>query len=81
MPIIKEIVDCIFDENHMLDWDHTEIVEIQTFTKQILGKVPNFELLRPLRGFIKKCTKLVPLAEFVDGFDFVLERHNQNNNF
>ena len=27
---IKEIVDCIFDENHMLDWDHPEIVERQT---------------------------------------------------
>ena len=44
MTIIKEIVDCIFDENHMLDWDYTEIVELQTFAKQILGKVPNFEL-------------------------------------
>ena len=30
MIIIKEIVDCIFDENHMLDWDHPEIVERQT---------------------------------------------------
>ena len=30
MTIIKEIVDCIFDENHMLDWDHPEIVERQT---------------------------------------------------
>ena len=45
MTIIKEIVDFIFDENHMLDWDHTEIVELQLFAKQILGKVPNFELL------------------------------------
>ena len=53
MTIIKEIVDCIFDENHMLDWDHTEIVELKTFAKQILGKVPKFEL--------------VPLVEFVDG--------------
>ena len=53
MTIIKEIVDCIFDENHMLDWDHTEIVELKTFAKQILGKVPKSEL--------------VPLVEFVDG--------------
>ena len=48
MTFIKEIVDCIFDENHMLDWDHTESVQLQTFAKQILEKVPNFELLRPL---------------------------------
>ena len=26
MTIIKEIVGCIFAENHMLDWDHTDIV-------------------------------------------------------
>ena len=52
MTIIKEIVDCIFDENHMLDGDHTEIVEVETFAKQIFGKVPNFELLRPLRAFV-----------------------------
>ena len=76
MTIIKEIVDYMFDENHMLDWAHKEIVELQTFAKQILGKVPNFELLRPLRSFIKKCAKPVPLVEFVDGFDFTLERHN-----
>ena len=79
--IIKEIVGYTFDENHMFDWNHTEIVELQTFAKQILGIVPNFELLRPLRGFVKKCRKLLPLVEFLDGFDFVLERHNGNSNF
>ena len=64
----------------MLDWDHTESFELQTFAKQILRKVSNFELLRPLGGLIKKSTKLVPLVEFLDGFDFALERHNENNN-
>ena len=73
LTIIKEIVDCMFDENHMLDWAHEEIVELQTFTEQNLGKVPNFGLLRPLRSVIKKCTKSVPLVEFVDCFDFTLE--------
>ena len=65
----------------MLDWDHTEIVELNIFVKHILEKLPNFELLRPLLGFIKKYTKLVPLLKFVDGFDFVLKRHNEKNNF
>ena len=66
----------MFDQNHMLDGAHKEIFELQTFAKQILGKFPNFGLLRPLRSFIKKCTKSVPLVKFVDGFDFKLERHN-----
>ena len=81
MSIIKEIIHCMFDENILLDWAHKENVEVQTFAKQILGKIPNFELLRPLRSFIKKCTKSIPLVEFVDGFDFTLEMHNQENNF
>ena len=38
----------MFDQNHMLDGAHKEIFELQTFAKQILGKFPNFELLRPL---------------------------------
>ena len=76
MTIIKEIVYCIFDENHMLDWAHKEIVELQTFAKQIIRKLPNFELLQPLQSLIKKCTKSVPLVEFVDCFNFTLERHN-----
>ena len=76
MTIIKEIVDFMFDENLLLDCAHKQIIELQTFAKQILGKITNFELLRPLWNFIKKCTKSVPLVEFVDGFDFTLEIHN-----
>ena len=72
MSIIKEIIHCMFDENILLDWAHKENVEVQTFAKQILGKIPNFELLRP---------KSIPLVEFVDGFDFTLEMRNQENNF
>ena len=71
----------MFDENILLDWAHKEIVELQTFAKQIIGNIPNFELLRPLWSFIKKCTKSIPLVEFVDGFDFTLEMYNQENNF
>ena len=48
MTIIKEIVDFMFDENLLLDCAHKQIIELQTFAKQILGKITNFELLRPL---------------------------------
>ena len=76
MTFIKEVVDYMFDENLLLDWALKEIFELQILAKQILGKEPNFELLRPFRNFIKKCTKSLPLVEFVDGFDFTLEMHN-----
>ena len=71
MTIIKQIVDSMFDENHMLDWTHKKLSSCK-----LPGKVPNFELLQPPRSFIKKCTKSVPLVEFAYGFDFTLERHN-----
>ena len=73
MTIIKKIVDCMFDGNRMLDWARKEIVELQTYAKQILRKVPNFEFLRPQQSFTKKCTESIPLVEFVDGFDCTLE--------
>ena len=35
----------------------TEVSELQGFAKEIHGKVSTFELLRPVRTYIKKCTK------------------------
>ena len=53
MTVIKETLDWMFDENPMFDWTrkeivelldvaHKEIVELQTFAKQILRKCPSF---------------------------------------
>ena len=53
MTVIKETLVWMFDENHMFDWTHKEIVELldvahkeivelQTFSKQILRKYPSF---------------------------------------
>ena len=72
--IIKQLIDCILGNNHVLDWAHTEVSELLGFTKEILGKVPTFELLRPVGTYIKKCAKLIPQIKFVDEFDFVLEK-------
>ena len=71
--IIKQLVDCILDNDRVLDWAHTEVLELHGFAKDILGKVAAFELLRLVRTYIKKCTKLVPQIKFVDKFDFLVE--------
>ena len=71
--IIKELIDCILDNSYVLDWAHTEISELHGFSKEILCKVPTFELLRPVRTFIKKCTKLITQIAFVCEFDFLRE--------
>ena len=71
---IKRLIDCILYNNHVLDWAHTEVSELHGFAKEILGKVPTFELLRPVRTYIKKWAKLIPQVKFVDEFDFVVEK-------
>ena len=71
--MITQLIDCILDNNHTFDWVHTEVSELHGFAKEILGKVPTFELLRPVRIYIKKCAKLIPQIKFVDEFDFVVE--------
>ena len=57
--MITQLIDCILDNNHTFDWAHTEVSELHGFAKEILGKVPTFELLRPVRTYIKKCAKLI----------------------
>ena len=70
--IIKQLIDCILDNNHVLGWAHIGISELHGFAKEILGKVPTFEFLRPVRIYIKKYAKLIPQIKFVDKFDFVV---------
>ena len=69
--IIKKLIDCILDNGHVLDWAHSEILQLHDFSKEILCKVPTFELLRRVRIFIKKCTRLIPQIAFVHEFDFL----------
>ena len=38
--------------------EHTEVSEFHSFAKEILGKVPIFELLQSVKTYIKNCTKL-----------------------
>ena len=46
----------MLDNNHVLDWAHAEVSELYGFATEILGEVLTFELLRPVRTYIKKCT-------------------------
>ena len=73
MAIVKQLIDCISDNDHVLDWAHTEVSQLYGFGKKIPGKVPTFELLGPVRTYIKKCTKSIPQIKFVDKFNFLVE--------
>ena len=36
--IIKQLIDCILDNNHVVDWVYTEVSKFHGFAKEILGK-------------------------------------------
>ena len=69
------------DNNHVLYWAHTEVLELYGFAKEILGKVSIFELLRPVRFYIKKCARLIPQIKSLDEFDFVVETNDLKSYF
>ena len=47
----------------------------------LVKNLPTFELLRPLRAYIKKCAKLILHIKFVYEFDFVLETNDLKSYF
>ena len=49
MTIIKQLIDCILVNNPVFDLVNTKVAEVHRFAKEILGKFPTFELLRPVR--------------------------------
>lgn len=64
IKVVTDVIDCLYDNIPLLQWLHNDVEELKSFGEVILGKVPNFEYLRSLRGFIKKCVKSVPKVEF-----------------
>ena len=79
MNIVTDVIDCIYDGIPVLEWNHQDVIELHNFGKVIVGKIPNFDLLKPLRSFIKKSVKLVPQVRFIDApIDF--ERIVENDN-
>ena len=74
MSIVKKVTDSIYQRERILTWEHTEVLELCSFEKSIIGIVPDFDSLKPLRTFIKKLSKSVPAVEFIDGFDFSVEK-------
>ena len=42
----------------------------RNFGENVIGKVADFELLKQLRVYIKRLSKVVPVANFVDQIDF-----------
>ena len=70
MDIVIGVVNCIYNEEHLLDWVHEDVTELKNFSKACIGKIPNFDLLKGLRAYMKKCANVVPSIKFIDEVDF-----------
>ena len=72
MNIIKDICDSMLTNDILWNWYHNEIQELKLIGKKLVGNKIDFGLLKPLRTYIKKCTKRVVLVQFIDKIDFQL---------
>ena len=46
VELIKQITDSIYDNTHILEWEYNEILELDNFKKDIIGKISSFELTK-----------------------------------
>ena len=51
MNIVTDVIDCIYDGIPVLEWNHQDVIELHNFGKVIVGKIPNFDLLKPVKKF------------------------------
>nr|XP_047128095.1 uncharacterized protein LOC124808932 [Hydra vulgaris] len=63
MSVIKEISDSILHSNPIKKWHHQEHSLLTTLGNNIVGKIPDFKELKPLRLYIKELveTSISPL--------------------
>ena len=70
MNVIKDICDCLLNNELLLEWYHNEVHELKLLGKKLTGKKMDFEILKPLRSYINKCTKKVSPVKFIDEIEF-----------
>ena len=57
MSVIKEISDSILHSNPIKNWQHHEHSLLTTLGNNVVGKIPDFKELKPLRSYIKELVK------------------------
>ena len=62
--VIKTIIDSIINQQPILEWPHKEHREFITLEKNTIGRIPNFESLKPLRVFVNKLARSLPRIKF-----------------
>ena len=66
MDIVIEVCDTIYNDHFLGSWNYTETKELKNLGEKLARKKLSFEDLKPLRSYIKKCTKRAVVIEFID---------------
>jgi len=66
MSAVVDICNSILDKTILASWDHKETSSFKNLGQKLVGKKLNFEILKPLRVYINKCTKNIKQIEFID---------------
>ena len=72
MNIVKDVCDSMLVKDILRNWYHNETLELKLIGKKLVGKRLDFDLLKSLRTYIKKCTKAVASVKFIDEIDFLM---------
>ena len=70
--IIMDICDCIRNKELLLEWHHNETEDLRNLGDKLIGRKLDFTNLKPLRTYVRKCTKDIPAVTFIDEIDFQL---------
>ena len=62
--IIKEITDSILRKKPILSWNYHDTKFFSDFGKSLIGQIPDFNLLKPLRTYVNKLLHKIPAVEF-----------------
>lgn len=71
LDMITDLCDSILHNKILPHWYYNDTKELKSIGQKAVGKRIDFELLKPLRTYVKKITKNLPKVKFIDNIDFL----------
>ena len=65
LTVMKCVTDSILKNIPIKDWPHIENKYLEQVGKNVIGRIPNFESLKPLRTFLNALSKKTPQIKFI----------------
>ena len=64
MSVIKDITNSILNEKPLMEWSHSENNYYKHLGENVVGCIPDFASIIPLRSHINLLVKSVPMVKF-----------------